>query len=228
MKTKILMAFIAVLINLVFAHRISGQNLHECEIMLTNRHQVGQDSTACNEIFVDKNGETIFSWYGYAIIRNAINRREILCITADPFFDQSDTLTYKSVVLAIIRIDTAACELQKEIFASQLQSKPTKDLLNDYVKYKKIYKNVIRKHRNQKKADFLLRYCYDLTYAAMSGDSLAAERLLHLSKDFKLFRDGLDCEDLIRNREYLYCLYIVDKSLAYRKRFEDLSHLRYE
>lgn len=226
-KNKFIKLFFA-FIFLVPLNKSIAQNNINCEIeMEMIKEEFGKDSIGSKELTIYQDTRTIFSCYGYAITKNIGNKKEIFCIIANPILEKADTLRYELKVLAIIHIDTATCELKKEILASQLQSKPTKDLLAEYAINKKRYKKVMYTPTTKLKANYLLRYSYDLMYAAMCGDSLAAERLLFLNKDFKLFRNGLDAEDLTRLRTYLYDLVIVDKPIQYRKRYKYLSLMRY-
>lgn len=65
-------------------------------------------------------------------------------------------------------------------------------------------------------------------YAALTGDSTSTELLLSLKKDFKMFRMGLDAEDLYYNREILYNLLICDKPEAIRARYVYLWRSGYQ
>ena len=66
-----------------------------------------------------------------------------------------------------------------------------------------------------------------MTHVALLGDSLGTELLLSLNKDFKLFRTGLDLEDLMWNRNIVYELVIREKPKDYAKRYWIMSRMWY-
>lgn len=211
-----------------FTNPIRAQEKKICEIVMGNIVTSEQDTSIGNEIWISTLDDKIFSWSGAArlISIDSVNK-QIDCLISEPVLAKEDTLIYREVVVATVHLNTNLCQIKKDIYASELLSKPSKEITAEYARNLSYYKKNRRIDPAYSNENYLLRYCIDLAYASLCGDSLAVELLLKINKDFKLFRDGLDAEDLYYHREMLYDLLIVDKPEAYRDRYKYLIRVRY-
>lgn len=219
-------AFIFMLI--LFANHVLSQDKKICEIEMGNILDPEQkDSIYCNEIWINTRDTTIFSWGESArlISIDSTNKR-IDCLISESILAEKDTLIYRLVTVATVYVNTNLCQIKKNIHASELLSKPAKQITAEYAQNLKHYKNKRRINPAYSNENYLVRYCIDLAYAALTGDSLAVELLLKIHKDFELFKEGLDAEDLYYHREMLHDLLIVDKPQAYQERYLYLWRIR--
>jgi len=213
----------------MLAENASCQDTLACEIEMGNREMVGKDSISGIEVSIFTQHSHIFDWAGEALVITTDSlHQEILCIMTNPILERQDTFTYSPIVIAKVFLNTRTCEIKKEIYAQDFLSKPVKQIVGEYRKNKMLYKKRRRIDPAHDNSNYLLRYCYDLTYAALTGDSTSTELLLSLKKDFKMFRMGLDAEDLYYNRETLYNLLICDKPKAIRARYVYLWRSGYQ
>ena len=199
-----------------------------CEINFGQVKNETKDSAYINELSIYSNKKLMFEWNRGGIVTYLDSTQKLIyCLVTDPILNVTDSLSYKEKVLAIINVNTKTCEIKKEILASTLLQKSPEQLHQAYAKYKELYKQKKRIDRRYSNENYLLRYCYDLTYSAIAGDSMSIELLITLNKDFKLSRTGLDAEDLHYNKEMLYDLLIYTKSNLYQERYKKLWKARY-
>lgn len=207
---------------------IQAQEKKICKIEMEIVDTIGQDTIYGGDLSIATVDSNVFLWYRTArIISIDSASKQIDCLITEPSLGKKDTLIYRQVKVATVYLNTSLCKIKKDIHASGLVSKPSKEITAEYARNLSYYKKNRRIDPAYSNENYLLRYCIDLAYAALGGDSLAVELLLKINKDFKLFRNGLDAEDLYYHREMLYDLLIVDKPQAYRDRYNYLIRVRY-
>ena len=188
---------------------------------------LGQDTFYGGDLSISAIDSTIFYWYWTArIISIDSVSKQIDCLKTEPRLGKNDSLIYRQAKVATVYLNTKLCQIKKDIHAPELLSKPSKEITAEYARNLGYYQKNRRINPAYSNENYLSRYCVDLTYAALRGDSLAVELLLKINKDFKLFRDGY-AVDLYHHREILYNLLIADKPKVYRERYNYLNSLRY-
>lgn len=181
-----------VLLILCLGNQLSAQAEKICEINVEYEHSSTKDSIVGTEIGVINKGEYSFNWDGVgAVVTLDSTHKKIYCTMMDFVLNPADTIEFREICIAHIYINMQTCEIKKEILSRDYLSNSVQKLIEAYPYYKKKMKNwtIKKKHPYENQ---VLRYSYDLTYAALLGDSIATELLLSLNKDFKLFRTGLD------------------------------------
>lgn len=211
-----------------FINLIQAQAKKTCNIEMELADTLSQDTIYGGDLSISTIDSTLFYWYWTArIISIDSVHKQIDCLKTEPRLGKNDSLFYRQAKIATVYLNTKLCQIKKDIHAPELLSKPSKEITAEYARNLSYYKKNIRINPAYSNENYLSRYCVDLTYAALGGDSLAVELLLKINKDFKLFRDGYDAVDLYHHREILYNLLIVDKPKVYRERYNYLNNLRY-
>lgn len=215
------------LVDLSMSNFILAQSDSTCEVTIEQQFYSAQDSIVGTELGITKIGENFFNWDGVAAaVSLDSTHKKIYCMMMDFVLNAADTIEFREICIANIYINMHTCEIKKEIFAQNFLTKPAQKLIAEYPDYKRKMRGFSHKRKHPYE-NHLRRYAYDLTHVALSGDSLGIELLLLLNKDFKLFRTGLDLEDLMWNRNIVYELVIREKPKDYAKRYWILSRMWY-
>jgi hypothetical protein len=215
------------LVDLSMSSFVLAQSDSTCEVTMEQPFYSAQDSIVGTELGITKFGENFFNWDGVAaVVSLDSTHKKIYCMMMDFVLNEADTIEFRQVCIAHIYVNMHTCEVKKEIFAQNFLTKPVQKLLAEYPDYKRKMRGWSPKRKHPYE-NHLRRYTYDLTHVALLGDSLGIELLLSLNKDFKLFRTGLDLEDLMWNRNIVYELVIREKPKDYAKRYWILSRMWY-
>lgn len=158
--------------------------------------EIQMDSITVYDLSIfDAQNRHIFDWSNMIgavkLIPFQKNEIQLDCYQMFCSFGKSDSAVYQPRLVATIIIDTSVCKIKEKLFRSEhLATKPASVLSAEYKRNKKCYKQNKQISNKCSNLDYIFIYMYDLSIAALNGDSTCEKLLFSLEEDFETLFSG--------------------------------------